>query len=313
MTQSINIENKKMKSMNEKKRGDKIFFWALVAYPLLQLAVFYFYVNIDSFPLAFQSYDRELHVYSFADPLVNFRRYFNELTMNSDLVNGLLRNLLSYAFGLIVATPINMFIAYLIYKKVPGHKVFKIMFYAPSVVSSTVWVLLYTQMLEQLIPAVVNLIAGVDIGGLLSNYALAFPLLLLFGRWVPGLDLLYLSTMMGVPEEQVESMRLDGAGKWKEFWHLLFPYLWPLWSMLTWMGVSGILAGDMGLYTFYGESAPSHVKTYGYWVSVIKVRASSNVFDIPYLAAISMIESALVIPIMFAVKKIMSKVGPSAD
>ena len=313
MTESVNLRTTKLKTINERKRGDRIFFWALVAYPLLQLAVFYFYVNIESFPLAFQTFDRTNRVYNFSDPLVNFRRYFDELTRNSDLTNGLLRNLLAYFFGLVVSTPVSMMITYLIYKKVPGHKAFKVLFYAPTVVSSTVWVLLYTQVLENLIPALTLKLFGTKVSGLLSNYSLTYPLLLYFGLWVPGLNLLYLSTLMGVPEEQVESMRLDGANKWSEFWHLLFPYLWPLWSMMTWMGVGGILAGDLGLYTFYGQSAPSHAKTYGYWVAVIKVRASENVFDLPYLAAISMIESAIVIPIMFTVKHIMSKVGPSVN
>ena len=148
MAESVNLKKTtKLKTINERRRGDRIFFWLLVAYPLLQLAVFYFYVNIDSFPLAFQTFDRVNQVYNFNDPMVNFRRYYSELTRNADLLNGLGRNLLAYVFGLVVSTPVSMMITYLIYKKVPGHKAFKVLFYAPTVVSGTVWVLLYTQVL----------------------------------------------------------------------------------------------------------------------------------------------------------------------
>ena len=41
------------------RRG--VFIGALLAWPLIQLAIFYFYVNFESFFLAFRSVDTELN------------------------------------------------------------------------------------------------------------------------------------------------------------------------------------------------------------------------------------------------------------
>ena len=48
-----------MKTMKRKFKGEMgelIFYSALIALPLLQIAIFYFYVNFNSFLMAFQKY-----------------------------------------------------------------------------------------------------------------------------------------------------------------------------------------------------------------------------------------------------------------
>ena len=40
--------------------GERIFIWSLLAAPLVQLAIFYFYVNISAFTLAFKDVSADL-------------------------------------------------------------------------------------------------------------------------------------------------------------------------------------------------------------------------------------------------------------
>lgn len=310
----MQIVDKKL-TINQKKRGDSIFYWCGLAWPIFQFIVFYIYVNLDSFVLAFQKYDTVTHTYSFPDPLYYFRRFFGEFKGSNVMIRGVLYNILNYFIGLGIGTPIVIYLSFALYKKVPGHKAYKILLYAPTIISSTVWVLLFSQAVENLIPALVQKLFGVKIGGLLSNPKTMLGTLLYFQRWysLGGGTLLYIATMSGISEEQVEAMRMDGASMFKEFIHLTLPSIWPIVSLFLWTGIPSIITSDMGLYTFYSEAAPLELYTFGYWLTVIKFRAASNVFDLPYVAAIGLVQSAVVLPMMFGLKFVLNRVGPSVE
>lgn len=305
----------KVQTINDRVRGDKIFYWGCLAYPIIQFLIFYVYVNIDSFVLAFQKYDEVTKTYNFTDPLYNFNRFISQFQESNVLGRGILYNFLNYFIGLLIGTPIVIFMSFAIYKKIPGHKWFKIILYAPTIISSTVWVLLYQHTVENLVPELINSIFGTDFGGLLSRKDTQLGALLYFQRWysLGGGTLLYIATMAGVPEEQVEAMRMDGANMFQEFFHLTMPSVWPIISLFLWTGIPAIITSDMGLYTFYSETAPIEIRSFGYWLTVIKFRAAQNIKDLPYVAAIGMAQSAVVLPLMFLVKKILSKLGPKTE
>ena len=314
---SYNKEKSSEKIVNQRLRGDKIFYWSLLAWPIIQFIIFYIYVNIDGFVMAFQRYDVDLGTYSFGvDPLVNFKRFFSEFSASDEVYGGMLRSLFLYCFGILISSPIVLYLSFIMYKKVPGHHFFKVMLYVPNIISSTVWVLLYTQLMENAVPALVQSVTGVKIGGIISNVDLSFGALLFFGKLWFSLGsgtLLYIAGMSGIPEERSEAMKIDGAGSIREFIHLTFPSIWNIFSIGIYMGVTGILLSDVDLYTFFGESAPANVRTFGYWLTVRKFRAASNIFDLPYIAAIGMLQGFIFIPLMFIVKKSLQKFGPSED
>jgi ABC-type polysaccharide transport system permease subunit len=315
MNKSPNPPKKKISTINERVRGDKIFYWCCLAWPIFQFLIFYVYVNLDSFVLAFQKYDEVTHTYNFTDPFVNFNRFIAAFQESNVLGRGVLYNLLNYAIGLLLGTPLVIYMSFAIYKKIPGGVVFKILLYAPTIVSSTVWVLLYSHTVENLVPELINKLFGTDMGGLLSRKDTMLVTLLYFQRWysLGGGTLLYIATMEGVPIEQSEAMRIDGANMGQEFFHLTMPSVWPIISLFLWTGIPSIITSDMGLYTFYSEGAPIEVRSFGYWLTIIKFRAAQNIKDLPYVAAIGMAQSAVVLPLMFLVKKLLSKLGPRTE
>ena len=303
-------------TMNQKLRGDKIFYWAFLAYPIIHFLIFYLYVNFDSFVLAFQRYDVQSKTYNFSDPLYNFNRFFSEFNKNNVLIDGIIMNFINYAFRLFIIIPFVLYMSFVLYKKVPGTDFFRIMLYLPMMISSTVWVLLYEFVSETMLPNIVELATGIYPGGFLSNDNSALGMLLYYQMWysVGGSTLMYISAMSGIPEEQSEAMQMDGAGSIREFIHLTLPSIWPILMLFLWTSVSEIIVSDMSLYTFYGDDeASAPITTFGYWLSIRKIRAASNITDLPYVAAIGMLQSVVVLPLMFGVKKLLSKLGPKTE
>ncbi len=307
---------KSKKPVNERIRGDRLHFWGVLLWPIIQFAIFYVYINLDAFVIAFQDCDPITLEYSFGqDIFVNFNRFFSEVAASNEIPRGILLSFTDYAFSLVVGMPITLYLSYIMYKKVPAHKFFKIMLYVPSIISSTVWVLLYTQIMENAVPAVVFSLTGNKIGGVISNIDSSFPAILYFQMWysLGSGTLLYIANMSGIPEERSEAMRVDGAGSIREFWHMVLPSIWPLITLGLYTGIPEIITRSMGMFTFYGYDAPSHLRTFGYWLEVRKYRASSNVFDLPYIAAIGMLQGFITIPVMFLVRHLLGKFGPKED
>jgi multiple sugar transport system permease protein len=52
--------------------------------------------------------------------------------------------------------------------------------------------------------------------------------LVVFWRFIGWNTVLYLSAMQTIPEELYEAASLDGAGKWRQFWHITVPMVRPM-------------------------------------------------------------------------------------
>ena len=307
------MTNAKEKKIINKKKGDLIFYYSLITLPVLQFIVMYVFVNINAFFLSFQKYDFLNDRYFFlTDIFANYKKFFNEFALSRLLLDSLRNGAVAYLADVCIAVPLVLLFSFFIYKKIPAYNFFKIALFVPGVISTTVLVLIFTHTVENAVPAVLNLI-GVKTGGLLSNPKTTFPTLIAFSIWssAGGGVILYLSAMNGIPNEQVDAMRIDGAGYWKEFFHLTFPSIYKTFSILIWMGIPGIITNQLNLYTFFGNAAEARLYTFGYWF--FKKTASANMSDYPYISAIGILQSLVVIPLLYSLKHLLEKIGPSSD
>ena len=78
----------------------------------------------------------------------------------------------------------------------------------------------------------------------LSDPVWAIPSVLLIGCWrYFGINSLYfLSGLQGIPTELGEAARIDGAGKWKEFWYVTLPLLKPIMTYIVFIAITGSFA-----------------------------------------------------------------------
>ena len=106
-----------MKATNIKRKGDRselLFYCALIALPILQVVIFYFYVNFNSVLMAFKSYDVMSDTF-YWDFGANFSRFWNELTKTSILVDAFKNSFIVWLFTSVLGTFLSILFSYYIH------------------------------------------------------------------------------------------------------------------------------------------------------------------------------------------------------
>ncbi len=299
------------------KVREAIFIASIAVWPLLMFLVFWLGGNITRFVLAFQEYDvvtMQYNVLPWARLGENFKRFFDQLSGNAGTGAMFGRSLICYGIGLLMIIP-NLLISFSIYKKVKGSEIFKVIIFAPSIVSGVVWVLVYRQVVDFVLPVLLQPL-GVDMSmSLFIKSDTVFPTLLFYTIWtgLGGGLVLYTGTFSKVPPELVEAGKVDGMNTWQEFWYISLPLAFPVVSIGLFTGIVSIFTIQPATFTFFGTGAPSEVQTFGYYFFSIGYGQSSLPIDYPYAAACSIIFTAIAAPLSFTVKYICEKYGPGKE
>ena len=147
-----------------------LFSLIMLAIPILHFLVFYLYINLSSFSLAFKKYEIVEGtglVSSFAK-FDNFKDAFNLLFSASGW--GKIKNSLIFeSVNLFLVTPLTLIFAFYIYKKAFMGKFFKVMLFMPYILSEIIVATLYKYMTNNIIPYIVQSWFGVEIPQLLAD------------------------------------------------------------------------------------------------------------------------------------------------
>ena len=304
-----------------------IFYTLMVALPFLQFLIFYVYVHVDSFAMAFrvETVDHlgALHISYTWDE--NFKAVFAYL--KGDNYVGIGNSLKNYFITFFTSGILSIFFSYYVYKKFIGSGVFKVFLYLPSIISSIILVVVYKEILNRIIPKIYNEIFNLEgdqaMNALLSSndgkytWVLAYSIFMHFG----GHILMYTGAMSGINESVVESAQLDGVTPIQEFWYITLPLIYPTFVTFTITGIAGIFTGHPNLHTFYGLADPFSYKihTLGFTIfasvreGAIITTKNSGLLSLTQVSALGLMISAVMLPTTLILKKVMTKYGPSTD
>ena len=142
--------NKEPKPRN-KKAGQSVFLFFFMLFPVLQFLVFYVGVNINSVKLAFIKYDGGKPIFAGFE---NFDRVLQAIFVNGDLKLAVKNSTIQFLTGLLIGMPIQVTVAYVLFKKVPLSGFYKIMLFMPNILSSLVFVICTRVLLFDGIPSI---------------------------------------------------------------------------------------------------------------------------------------------------------------
>ena len=259
------------------------------------------FTNVDS-EISFDNFTRLFK--EFADPEV--------YTQEGSLLEGLKNTAIT--FGLLVVTfPFKVLVSYFIYKKVPGSKFFRIVFFLPTIIFSVAMMLIFQQLVSVDSPIAewVQSSLGLSyVPDLLADSDYANTVILLNLLWIgfPGDLIIWGGTFARIPEDVLESGRVDGTTWWTEFTKIIVPMVWPTVALqmvlLTcgFFGASGsvflLTKGQYGTMTF---AAWQYLELYEYSGS----QYTSNIYN--YLSAVGLVTTVIAVAISVTVRKIANK------
>jgi raffinose/stachyose/melibiose transport system permease protein len=161
--------------------------------------------------------------------LENFRKLFADEVFLGDLWRGLVLIVLA----IVLQLPFALAIAVLLNQRMRGRAVYRVVFFAPYVLSEVITGVLFTMIFAPGSGLADQTLEAIGLGGhgigWFSESSTVLPTLFLVMTWKYfGFHMiLYLAALQNVPAEVLEAASIDGAGPWQRFRHVTLPLLGP--------------------------------------------------------------------------------------
>lgn len=301
-----------------------LFVYALIAIPVLQFIVFWFYVNINSIALAFQNREGAFTWNNFINVYKNF---FQAKDPANSVPTYILRSFILWLVSNLLTFPIGLISTYVLYRRVCGHYAFRVIFSISGIVGAVVWI----SMLKFILNADGNGIViymlrnwfHVDLpakalnDGLLGTNATAFPTIVIVGfiSGIVGGSVIVTGAYTKVPPELMEAAKLDGLDFWGSFWHVALPCSWPTLSTIIVLSFCSIFTVEGSVYLYTNGMGSNGTATMGFYLYTLNLEISKNpvTADYYYPAALGLTISAITIPVVLLGRRIITKVIPTVE
>lgn len=245
-------------AVSKRKIMKALFIISFTIIPVVHFCIFYIYANLDSFVMAFQTPDNGKVVFCGFD---NFKWVFDRVANGStDPTDDLGRAFINTfkTFGIqIVMMPVSLLISYFIYKKIKGYKVFRVLFYIPSLVSAVVVCLFYTELMGPTGPMahLLKYIYKLDyLPSPLTDERFANAMIFVNIIWFgfPGNLIIWGGAFSRIPDSIIESARMDGVGWVREMFQIILPLVWPTFVLVVVTQLAGMFGASGNVFLLTG-------------------------------------------------------------
>lgn len=300
---------KKSKNINPNKIKNKyrIPFILYATIPaLISFLVFYVYVNVSSFGMAFTGKEGGFS-------LENFLRIIKEFQMESSTIRIAIKNTcLTFGVNLLLY-PAQVLVAYFLYKKIPFAGFYRIVFFLPTIIFSVCVSLVFTRMIGPsgfIAQSIGEWLELEQVPELLTDSRFANTVVILHMLWLnlPAQLILWGGTFARIPEEVLEAGRVDGTNWITEFTKIVVPMVWPMLSLQMVMLFASFFSSSGAVYLLTrGEYNTMTISAwmYLYLQQHSGVAYRSNVYN--YLSAMGVVITVLAITLSTIVRKIADK------
>ena len=306
------MQNNLLEKANQKKKKlakkyQIAFIIVGVFFPLFSFLVFWIPTNLTSLLMSFKSTLNGEVVYN----LDNFRMLFDEFRNPfSEIRESLGNTLIFFFFGLLVQLPLCFLFSYFLYKKVYGYKIFRYIFYLPSIISGVVLssVVLFMAKTNGPLAIIWEKVFNNPAPAFFWDSRYAIPSMLVYGLWSGfGSSLIfYTAAMIKIPESIIEYVNVDGANMFTELFKIIIPLVWPTLSIFILQSFVGIFSSSGPILLF----TQGKYKTYtlSFWIYAKTVGISGTRLE--YAAAVGLFFTILATPISLFVKWLMDRIEP---
>jgi len=295
-----------IRKKHKKDKGKILFILFAITVPIANWLLFYVYTNASSIGMAFTNASGEL-------ALDNFKRFLDEFKLPSSDIRIALRNtLITFAIQFAIFIP-QVLVSYFIYKKILGYRFFRIVFFLPAVLFSVCTAMCFTKMVgvNGFIAQGVGQLLGLEnVPELLADSRFANYVVWANMIWLsfPGDLIIWGGTFARIPNDVLESGKIDGVTWWQEFTKIIVPLVWPTVALKLVLTICGIFGATGQVFLLTGgsyETVTLSVWMYKTLLSGSGNQFTSNVYN--YLSAVGIIMTVIAVMISLVIKKITDK------
>ena len=314
-TNGENVVRKK-----KKVRLSRIIFIVLfLLMPTLNFLLFYVYVNVDSFLMAFKFVEKGQVQWGFS----NFVNFYNEIVRDKGELYLALVNTLKTWFLTFCMFPISFFVSVFIYRKILGGQVFRVIFQIPGLLSATIVSSLYIMLcnntgygtptssvgaLSSLVQKLFDLPYAPSLLGE-ERWANTFVFVNIIWLSFPGDMIIWGGTLSRIPDSVIESAKLDGASWWTETVKIIIPMVWPTVALKLVLMTTGILGASGNVFLLTSKGAYG-TQTLSNWM-YLKIYSQGGYLKkgnaLNYLSAVGLVFTAITAVLVIIVRQITKK------
>ena len=295
--------------IHTRKFRKKIFVASFLILPIINFLVFWLYVHLDSFLLAFKTLEGGKEVFS----LNQFRDIWKSLTQGTNLVDGFKigtafkNTMLFYGAGILVVFPISIFASYFIYKKIVGYRFFRVIMYLPSIITSAALVMMYRYLIDHggLMHKIFQLtnLADAVYQAPLTDPSTAIWTILIYNVLcgLGGNIVIMGGAMNSLSPEMLEAGEIDGCNWFQELIYLVIPGIWPTLSTIIILSTAGCLGSTGPILAFTKGAQETETLAYVMYHLTLKGR---TFLYLP--SAIGIVMTVITGPIVFMVRKLIT-------
>ncbi|MCQ2742534.1 MAG: sugar ABC transporter permease [Bacilli bacterium] len=290
---------------NQKKVDSVIFATSFLIVPVILFIIFYIFVNVDSFLMAFRA-QRTLGDGTVGEvwTIDNFKRIWTLLTDSDGAIirEALFNTVLFNIVNIFVTLPVTILVCYFFSKKIAGYRAFRAIFYLPCIIAGSALVVLFKFALGD----------GGPLDVLFRNSGYTYPLSsapsaiitiliynFLFG--IGGNMIVISGAMHSINPQMIEAGRIDGCNWFQELIYIIFPSIWPTISTILILSVAGFL-GASGPILPFTKGAHGTMTLSFYIFALVSGQGATQ--DLYLASAIGLIMTLISFPMALVVKKV---------
>ncbi|MDE7295705.1 MAG: sugar ABC transporter permease [Clostridia bacterium] len=307
-SKSTNGDGFRKKRKRRNSVGACIFIVVMLAYPVLQFLITWLYVNINSVALVFQR-QNEFFEYEWVG-FDNVIAFFRSFKIDPATRQVYLNSFLYMPVTCMISIPLATVFSYFLYKEMPLSGVFRVIYFIPNIIPVVALTLAFRMPFE---PGYGFLNVLMQKMGLHLQYFGKEPnaqiMVYIYCIWAGlGYNIVLLSGAIGrVPEEVLESARLDGVGPMREFFQFVVPLIWPTLTTLIILGMTNVLT--LYLQPYLLTKGANGTQTIGMVIFTI----SQSDRNLESAATTGLLCSLIWAPVILTVRHFMSKCFAGVD
>lgn len=301
-----NVTKDYLKDKKKRRAKELLCIWSVLIIPLIDLCVFWVYGTIQSFPIAFEHYNEASGKLTY--DFYNFEYLFGSFGTTGKVLLESMKNTITYwALGFFVLTPVSYLMAYFLFKKIWGYKIYRYIFFFPQIISPVILSSFFLYLVGS--NGIIKQAFGSDLL-LLRNSDTAMPTMLFYNFYF-GLcaNLLYwLSAFARIPEEVLEAGKIDGCNILQEFMYIALPCTWSFFATMLMLMVTGILGtGGATLLLTGGGYGTYDLPYYEYLLTTSGAGLSSKMSQ-GVAGCLGLVKGLIILPIAIVINRLVNKI-----